>query len=112
MPLRNFSGSSIIITCVPAASTSRFPTCNAPAPRKKDTAKSRIAYQNFFAADPDIPILKQARAEYATLQAIDHLLNNSGVVYPVCNASAADGAVSITRPCDVCHVFRRCTKLL
>jgi eukaryotic-like serine/threonine-protein kinase len=37
-----------------------------------DTAKARTKYQDFFAlwkdADPDIPILKQARAEYATLQ--------------------------------------------
>jgi tetratricopeptide (TPR) repeat protein len=37
-----------------------------------DTAKSRAAYQYFFAlwkdADPDIPILKQAKAEYAKLQ--------------------------------------------
>ncbi len=37
-----------------------------------DTAKSRAAYQNFLAlwkdADPDIPILKQAKAEYAKLQ--------------------------------------------
>jgi eukaryotic-like serine/threonine-protein kinase len=37
-----------------------------------DTAKSRTAYQDFFAlwkdADPDIPILKQAKAEYAKLQ--------------------------------------------
>jgi eukaryotic-like serine/threonine-protein kinase len=36
-----------------------------------DTAKSRAAYQDFFAlwkdADPDIPILKQAKAEYARL---------------------------------------------
>ena len=36
-----------------------------------DTAKSRTAYQNFFAlwkdADPDIPILKEAKAEYAKL---------------------------------------------
>jgi len=36
-----------------------------------DTAKARTAYQDFFAfwkdADPDIPILKQAKAEYATL---------------------------------------------
>jgi len=34
-------------------------------------AKARSAYQEFFTlwrnADPDIPILKQARAEYATL---------------------------------------------
>jgi serine/threonine protein kinase len=37
-----------------------------------DSAKSRAAYQDFFAvwkdADPDIPILKQAKAEYARLQ--------------------------------------------
>jgi serine/threonine protein kinase len=37
-----------------------------------DTAKAKIAYQDFLAlwknADPDIPILKQAKAEYAKLQ--------------------------------------------
>ena len=37
-----------------------------------DTVEAKIAYQNFFAlwneADPDIPILKQAKAEYAKLQ--------------------------------------------
>ncbi len=37
-----------------------------------DIVKSRTAYQNFFAlwkdADPDIPILKEAKAEYAKLQ--------------------------------------------
>jgi serine/threonine protein kinase/tetratricopeptide (TPR) repeat protein len=37
-----------------------------------DTAKARNAYQDFLAlwkdADPDIPILKQAKAEYAKLQ--------------------------------------------
>jgi eukaryotic-like serine/threonine-protein kinase len=37
-----------------------------------DTAKSRAAYQNFLTlwkdADPDIPVLKQAKAEYARLQ--------------------------------------------
>jgi serine/threonine protein kinase/tetratricopeptide (TPR) repeat protein len=37
-----------------------------------DTAKAKAAYQDFFAlwkdADPDIPILKEARAEYAKLQ--------------------------------------------
>jgi hypothetical protein len=36
-----------------------------------DTAKGRIAYQDFFTAwkdaDPDIPILKDAKAEYAKL---------------------------------------------
>jgi tetratricopeptide (TPR) repeat protein len=37
-----------------------------------DQSKARSAYQDFFAlwkdADPDIPILKQAKAEYAKLQ--------------------------------------------
>ncbi len=37
-----------------------------------DTAKARTKYQDFFAlwkdADPDIPILKQAKKEYAKLQ--------------------------------------------
>jgi eukaryotic-like serine/threonine-protein kinase len=37
-----------------------------------DQAKARSAYQDFFAvwkdADPDIPILKEAKAEYAKLQ--------------------------------------------
>jgi predicted Zn-dependent protease len=37
-----------------------------------DTAKSRTAYQDFFAlwkdVDTDIPILKDAKAEYAKLQ--------------------------------------------
>jgi predicted Zn-dependent protease len=40
--------------------------------RGGDTAKARIAYQDFFAlwkdADPDIPILKQARAEYEKIK--------------------------------------------
>ena len=37
-----------------------------------DTVKARAAYQDFLTlwkdADPDIPILKQAKAEYARLQ--------------------------------------------
>ncbi len=37
-----------------------------------DNAKARAAYQDFFAlwkdADPDIPILQQAKAEYAKLK--------------------------------------------
>jgi predicted Zn-dependent protease len=37
-----------------------------------DTAKAKAAYQDFLAlwkdADPDIPVLKQAKAEYAKLQ--------------------------------------------
>jgi transposase len=42
-----------------------------PSEESSDTAKSRTAYQDFFAlwkqADPDIPILKEAKAEYAKL---------------------------------------------
>jgi len=45
-------------------------TTHAPLPEA--LAKARSAYQDFFAlwsdADPDIPILKQAKAEYARLQ--------------------------------------------
>jgi eukaryotic-like serine/threonine-protein kinase len=37
-----------------------------------DTAKAKAAYTDFFTfwkdADPDIPILKEAKAEYAKLQ--------------------------------------------
>ena len=37
-----------------------------------DTARARLQYLDFFTlwkdADPDIPILKQAKAEYAKLQ--------------------------------------------
>jgi hypothetical protein len=37
-----------------------------------DTAKSRAAYQDFLAfwkdADPDVPILKQAKSEYEKLR--------------------------------------------
>jgi eukaryotic-like serine/threonine-protein kinase len=39
---------------------------------ESDSVKSRAAYQDFLRlwkdADPDIPILKQAKAEYAKLQ--------------------------------------------
>jgi len=37
-----------------------------------DTAKAKAAYDDFFTlwkdADPDVPILKQAKAEYANLK--------------------------------------------
>jgi hypothetical protein len=37
-----------------------------------DKANSRVAYQNFFGlwkdADPDVPVLHQAKAEYARVQ--------------------------------------------
>jgi hypothetical protein len=40
-------------------------------------AKARIAYQDFLTlwkdADPDIPILKQAKAEYAKLQPLQSM---------------------------------------
>jgi tetratricopeptide (TPR) repeat protein len=40
--------------------------------KQGDTAKARIAYQNFLAAwkdaDPDVPLLHEAKAEYAKLQ--------------------------------------------
>jgi eukaryotic-like serine/threonine-protein kinase len=40
--------------------------------KQGDNAKARIAYQDFFAAwkdaDPDVPLLHQAKAEYAKLQ--------------------------------------------
>ena len=39
---------------------------------QNDSAKARTAYQDFLAlwkdADPDIPVLKEAKAEYAKLQ--------------------------------------------
>jgi eukaryotic-like serine/threonine-protein kinase len=39
---------------------------------QKDTVRARAAYQDFLTlwkdADPDIPILKQAKAEYAALK--------------------------------------------
>jgi len=59
-----------------AVSTVRNPasltTGGTPLPRTDALAKARSAYQDFFAlwkdADADIPILKQAKAEYAKLQ--------------------------------------------
>jgi hypothetical protein len=39
---------------------------------QSDAAKAKAAYENFLLlwkdADPDIPVLKQAKAEYAKLQ--------------------------------------------
>jgi eukaryotic-like serine/threonine-protein kinase len=41
-------------------------------PLRSDITKSKAAYQDFLTlwkdADPDVPILKQAKAEYAKLQ--------------------------------------------
>ena len=54
--------------CVPSANSS-WP---GPLVLTSDATGARTAYQDFFAlwkdADPDIPILKQAKAEYAKLQ--------------------------------------------
>ena len=40
--------------------------------KQGDTPKARIAYQNFLAAwkdaDPDLPLLHEAKAEYAKLR--------------------------------------------
>jgi hypothetical protein len=40
--------------------------------KQGDTPKARIAYQDFFStwkdADPDLPLLHEAKAEYAKLQ--------------------------------------------
>ena len=51
---------------------SRILALLAPTRIQGDTAKARAAYQDFLAlwkdADPDIPILNEAKAEYAKLQ--------------------------------------------
>ena len=50
----------------------RISVSPAPTYCKANTVKARAAYQDFLPlwkdADPDIPILKQAKAEYAKLQ--------------------------------------------
>jgi tetratricopeptide (TPR) repeat protein len=60
-----------IVANYPLASLARLGLARSLA-LQGDTSKSRTAYQDFFAlwkdADPDIPILKQAKAEYAKLQ--------------------------------------------
>jgi tetratricopeptide (TPR) repeat protein len=57
-----------IVANYPLASLARLGLARAYA-LQGDTPKARAAYQDFFAlwkdADPDIPILKQAKAEYA-----------------------------------------------
>jgi serine/threonine protein kinase len=60
-----------IVANYPLASLARLGLARAYA-LQSDTGKARIAYQDFFAlwkdADPNIPILKQAKTEYAKLQ--------------------------------------------
>ena len=60
----------VLINC-PLTAIARLQLARAHA-LESDTTKVRTAYYNFFAlwkdADSDIPILKQAKAEYAKLQ--------------------------------------------
>jgi serine/threonine protein kinase len=60
-----------IVANYPLASIARVGLARAYA-LERDANKARAAYQDFFAlwkdADPDIPVLKQAKAEYAKLQ--------------------------------------------
>jgi tetratricopeptide (TPR) repeat protein len=63
-----------------------------------DTAKARAAYEDFFAlwkdADPDIPILKQAKAEYANLQSQQH--PSVAIINPqVCGPNASINCVIV-----------------
>ena len=59
-------------TVVPAVRNHVSTTGETPVPRPDSLAKARAAYQDFFTlwkdADPDIPILKEAKAEYAKLK--------------------------------------------
>ena len=47
-------------------------TGGTPVPQPEALAKARVAYQDFLTlwkdADPDVPVLKQAKAEYAKLK--------------------------------------------
>jgi hypothetical protein len=73
------AGSAAVSAAVAGASRSRKEgeqqhgqDARAPAGETTALQKARTAYQHFFAlwkdADPDIPILKQARAEYVRLK--------------------------------------------
>jgi DNA-binding winged helix-turn-helix (wHTH) protein/tetratricopeptide (TPR) repeat protein len=61
----------LVRNCVPGAALAYFGLARAYA-LQHDSRKARAAYQDFLTlwkdADPDIPILKQAKAEYAKLQ--------------------------------------------
>ena len=74
MRQRNFRRSSIIAASPPTApehSLAKLGLGRAYV-MSGDTAKAKAAYQDFLAfwkdADPDVPILKEAKAEYAKLQ--------------------------------------------
>jgi eukaryotic-like serine/threonine-protein kinase len=68
---QKFPDHRTMVANFPLASLARFGRARAFAVQG-DAAKARTAYQDFFAlwedADPDIPILKEAKAEYAKLQ--------------------------------------------
>ena len=70
----NSRSSSIIPELCRTSCLALSPISNsaAPTPSSGDTAKAKAAYQDFLVlwkdADPDIPILKEAKAEYAKLQ--------------------------------------------
>ncbi len=71
---RNFRSSSTtaeLVVNFPWGALARLGLARAYA-LQGDTAKAKAAYQDFLTlwkdADPDIPILKQAKAEYAKLQ--------------------------------------------
>jgi hypothetical protein len=59
-------------TAVPAVRNHESTTGETPVPQPDARAKARAAYQDFLTlwkdADPDVPILKEAEAEYAKLQ--------------------------------------------
>jgi tetratricopeptide (TPR) repeat protein len=59
-------------TAVPAVKNHVSNTGETAVPRPDALAKARAAYQDFFTlwkdADPDIPVLKEAKAEYAKLK--------------------------------------------
>jgi hypothetical protein len=68
---QNFIDHRTVVINFPLASLARLGLARAYA-MQGDTTKARAAYQDFLTlwkdADPDIPILKQAKAEYAKLQ--------------------------------------------
>jgi serine/threonine protein kinase/predicted Zn-dependent protease len=68
---QNFTNHRSVVINFPLASLARLGLARAYA-LQGDTAKARAAYQDFLTlwkdADADIPVLKQAKAEYAKLQ--------------------------------------------
>jgi eukaryotic-like serine/threonine-protein kinase len=72
MRLSSFVRLSIVVFArAPAFSLSQLGLARASA-LQGDSAKARTAYQDFLAmwkdADPEIPVLKEAKVEYAKLQ--------------------------------------------